>query len=325
MAPVLPDLLPATSWGSSLANLLTKTSWDALRLPAIKAAGHACQLCNVRTGILECHEIWAYSLPPPTAPEGALGVQRLLGLAALCRSCHALFHMDYARMTGSFDAVNARLMDVNQWSEAEFAAYDADQERKGHLRSTRCWILDLSLVGGGAPLAINGRWSLAENGSLTGPIGPSGRPAFTVLLGVSYVISGRLMPVLDPGAAMDGLLPAEGDFAFAARVRGEMPDAAEQETCSEPLTSATTSPIADSPKAAEDFLQRAPELEGQQAPPPPETEDPVGAFSSIPAIPAEAAESDVTEQFAHLRAGARLAPVRADPPKKGFFRRWFAG
>jgi hypothetical protein len=46
-------------------------------------------------------------------------------------------------MSGTFGEVKARLIAVNRWSEAEFAAYDAEQVRLGMLRSEFNWALDL--------------------------------------------------------------------------------------------------------------------------------------------------------------------------------------
>jgi hypothetical protein len=51
--------------------------------------------------------------------------------------------------------VKARLIAANQWSEAEFAAYDAEQERLGVLRSEFYWALDLSLVARGPLLVVD--------------------------------------------------------------------------------------------------------------------------------------------------------------------------
>lgn len=56
----LPRPHSGSSWGSSLANLLTKPSWDAVRFPLIRARDNTCQLCEVRHGSMECHDIWAY-------------------------------------------------------------------------------------------------------------------------------------------------------------------------------------------------------------------------------------------------------------------------
>jgi hypothetical protein len=222
MPPIRPDLIPFSSHGSSLNNLLTKSSWDAIRLPVFEAADGRCRICAQRSP-LECHELWAYSLPPAHSAKGTVGVQRLMALAALCKQCHAIFHMGYARMSGTFGEVKARLIAVNRWSEAEFAAYDAEQVRLGMLRSEFNWALDLSLVADGPPLVVDTGprgWKLDEDeGFLTSPPRASGRPGWTFILGAPYRLGSRLMPAIHPREAMEGLLPEEGDFEFARRCR----------------------------------------------------------------------------------------------------------
>jgi hypothetical protein len=213
MPSIRPDLIPLSSWGSSLFNLLTKRSWDTIRLPVIRAHGRVCQLCGAREGWMECHEIWAYAMPPKSAPHGSFGVQRLIGLSSLCQGHHEMFHMGRARMVNTSDAVKARLIAVNGWSSAEFAAYDADQVRLGLARSDVLWALDMSLVGGDAPLIIKPGWKADGDGALTSS-SPYGGQSVTMILGAAYVIDGQVMPAIDPAQAADGLLAEEGDFDF---------------------------------------------------------------------------------------------------------------
>jgi hypothetical protein len=77
----------------------------------------------------------------------------------------------------TFGEVKARLIAVNRWSEAEFAAYDAEQVRLGMLRSEFNWALDLSLVADGPPLVVDTGprgWKLDEDeGFLTSPPRPA--------------------------------------------------------------------------------------------------------------------------------------------------------
>lgn len=165
--PILPDLIPVSTWGSNLAQLLTKPSWDALRLPVIAARGNLCQICGEKQGAMECHELWAYSLPPQDAPKSMVGVQRLMGLAALCHSCHMVFHHGLARIQGNFEAVMERLVVVNRWTRADFQSYYADMGRRYKQRCEVNWALDLSLVAGLAPLVVQGgrgRWLVDERG-----------------------------------------------------------------------------------------------------------------------------------------------------------------
>lgn len=216
--PILPDLIPVTSWGSSLANLLAKPCWNAIRLPVIEARGNRCQICGEWQGAVECHEIWAYSLPPAGAPEGTVGVQRLIGLAAVCPDCHEMFHLGLANIRGRLEVVKRRLMAVNQWSAGEFGSYDREMAASYTARSTVNWALDLSLVAGDAPLAIKPGWTLGDEGELTGPERQYGGSSWTVIVGASYVVNGEKLAAMDPAHLSDRLLPEEGDFGFVSQM-----------------------------------------------------------------------------------------------------------
>jgi hypothetical protein len=59
ITPVLGDLIPGSSWGSNLHNLLTRHSWEELRRRAFLKTGFRCETCGTAAN-LECHELWEY-------------------------------------------------------------------------------------------------------------------------------------------------------------------------------------------------------------------------------------------------------------------------
>jgi hypothetical protein len=61
---VTGELIPETSWGASLANLLTTSSWAALRNQVIEQNHRVCELCGLQINALEAHEVWEYAFPP---------------------------------------------------------------------------------------------------------------------------------------------------------------------------------------------------------------------------------------------------------------------
>lgn len=246
MPAIMPDLLPVTSWGSNLAKLLIWRSWKAIRAPVMARRGYRCQICGGGSGQrLECHEIWAYSLPPQGAPEEVVGVQRLMGLATLCPSCHEMFHLGFARVQGRATEAKARLMAVNRWSNSEFDAYHAAM---GHRYESRCrwrWVLDLSLVQWAAPLAVdtNKGWVLGEDGSLFRTDPHTRLTAWTAILGVPFSVAGRDMPAISPAEGYDGLHPEQGDFGFVRSmgngVANAAPEAMDEDDGEEPAAAAT--------------------------------------------------------------------------------------
>jgi hypothetical protein len=136
---IRPDLIPASSWGASLANLLTNRAWNEIRKPILAASGQRCRICSGAGD--ECHELWAYSSPPLS---DTLGVQRLMGIVALCHRWHEIFHWGLANKRGRGDEVRRRLAEHNGWTSQQLAEYRSEQGAVWKARSQHYWALDLS-------------------------------------------------------------------------------------------------------------------------------------------------------------------------------------
>lgn len=81
------ELVPSTSWFSNLRSLLSSEEWDKIRRGCYKNANYKCEICS---GVgpkhpVECHETWEY--------DEKQGIQKLIGLIALCPSCHEVKHV----------------------------------------------------------------------------------------------------------------------------------------------------------------------------------------------------------------------------------------
>lgn len=137
LVPELVDLIPASSWFASLANMLVASSWANLRGPVIAHQG-GCEECGVRSG-LEGHELWSY--------DAAVGRQKLVGLRALCFLCHETQHLGRANVAGRFDRVFDRLCRANRLMEHERGSYRDEVFDRWETRSKREWELDLSVAG----------------------------------------------------------------------------------------------------------------------------------------------------------------------------------
>jgi hypothetical protein len=225
MPAIRPDLIPPSSWGSSLANLLTRTSWSEVRQPVVYRK--PCQICGAaqdQERQLDCHEIWSYAEPPRGAGEGCVGVQRLIGLVALCRLCHEFFHMGLARMRGREAIVSERMMTINRWSPADYQTWVREAAERAVARNERGWILDVSLIRHRGPLVIDQArdWTRRPDGILyrprhyhSGAPNPERPETYTAIFGCDYEIVGVHYEAVDPSEAYDGLMPEAGDFAFA--------------------------------------------------------------------------------------------------------------
>ncbi|MFK4132235.1 hypothetical protein ACI2KR_08070 [Pseudomonas luteola] len=148
---VTGDLIPFSSWGSSLANLLTRQSWNALRHPLINAHHHVCELCGDKRSSLDVHEIWEYSYPPAsemkkTSQKAIFGIQKLKGLMAICNECHRCFHLGRELAQGTLGQTLERLAALNNWTGTEVDSYHATIEQRWEEANKLYWLLDLSDV-----------------------------------------------------------------------------------------------------------------------------------------------------------------------------------
>ncbi|MEG0870290.1 MAG: hypothetical protein RSG77_25080 [Hafnia sp.] len=158
---VTGELIPYTSWGSSLSNMLTRDSWNELRRPLIKAHNNVCELCGVRLNSLDVHEIWSFQHPKQTKKAGTMifGIQKLDGLVAVCSDCHRCFHLGRETAQGTLEPTLLRLGAINNWTPSEVKTYSAEVFRRWEFNSKINWVLDLSLIQPpSGTLIINDRW-----------------------------------------------------------------------------------------------------------------------------------------------------------------------
>jgi 5-methylcytosine-specific restriction endonuclease McrA len=133
------ELIPKTAWYKNVRTMMKKEHWDILRKHVYRRAAYVCQVCG---GVgdkwpVECHEIWDWS---------HAGVQRLVGLIALCPDCHAVKH--WGRTQNSVGRKErARLMKhqrrINKWSKAQQQAHIDAVWRRYTRRSKRKWKVNI--------------------------------------------------------------------------------------------------------------------------------------------------------------------------------------
>jgi hypothetical protein len=132
------ELVPRSSWYSNVRSHVSESAWDRLRGTAYKRAGQRCEVCGGRgaTHPVECHELWEY--------DDAAGLQKLLGLIALCPACHSVKHLGRSHVVGRGDDAVGQLMSVNDWTWEHAEAYIDIVLKIWKLRSRAPWRLDLS-------------------------------------------------------------------------------------------------------------------------------------------------------------------------------------
>lgn len=166
------DLIPQTSWGSSLANLLTPSSWNSLRHPVIERNNGVCEFCGKYMGkSLEIHELWDYSEPPSDdvlqkQVDGNVyfGRQSLMGFVGVCKDCHACYHLGLANVQGRLEQVLQRLAVINAWTEDETDSYVQLVSERHEWLSLIHWALDLRWLADQVDgLIVSSQWKQAED------------------------------------------------------------------------------------------------------------------------------------------------------------------
>jgi len=115
--PLTIELVPRTAWYSNLRSELTKGEWDTVRKATYQAAGYKCEICGGKgeKWPVECHEKWEY--------DDSEKIQTLLGLIALCPTCHRVKHAGLATIHGKKADVIAQLVRVNNWPIQQARVY----------------------------------------------------------------------------------------------------------------------------------------------------------------------------------------------------------
>jgi len=134
------ELVPSSSWGQNLRDLLTQEQWDVLRRKTYKHYGYRCGICHVSNTTLYCHEIWSY--------DDTNHVQTLTGLIALCKMCHQCKHMGYAGILASrgeldLEQVRAHFLRVNSCSPEAFEMHREYAFQLHEERSRHEWTVDI--------------------------------------------------------------------------------------------------------------------------------------------------------------------------------------
>lgn len=136
------ELVPSDQWSKNLRtrSIIKRETWDALRYACYARANNKCEVCG---GVgpnhpVEAHEVWDYN--------DDAGIQKLLGLVALCPDCHKVKHIGFAFTQGlpMFSRALSHLEAVNNWPIELVQEYVSRQFQIHQIRSQMTWELDLS-------------------------------------------------------------------------------------------------------------------------------------------------------------------------------------
>lgn len=134
------ELVPLSTWGWNLRSELASTTWDKLRRKIYQQAGHVCEICGGKgkKHPVECHEKWEYN--------DATHIQKLVGLEALCPTCHGVKHIGRTMTLGEAPMLRAvgHLAKVNGWTMEEAWEHVNKAFLQWQERSKHEWLLDLT-------------------------------------------------------------------------------------------------------------------------------------------------------------------------------------
>lgn len=130
------ELVPETAWGSNLRTLLGPADWKTCQQFVYAKSGRRCEVCGGKgeRWPVECHEMWEY--------DDDRQVQTLVGLIALCPTCHRCKHAGFAESQGRIGEVVAHLQQVNGWLLDQAMGYLVYVFDVWRSRSTYDWHLD---------------------------------------------------------------------------------------------------------------------------------------------------------------------------------------
>ena len=139
--PLTFELVPRTSWCDNVRSQVSSKVWDKLRAEVYANYDGKCGVCGKVPKKLEAHEIWEYN--------DETGLQKLVGMIALCSMCHRCKHIGLTELLASqgkikIVAVMAHYCRVNKCDNAQFmrdrnAAFELWAQR-----SQRSWTVDIS-------------------------------------------------------------------------------------------------------------------------------------------------------------------------------------
>ena len=130
------ELIPEECWRANLRTFLTTEQWDIVRKDAYKNSGHKCSKCGAK-GRLEAHEVWHY--------DDKKALQKLVGVTALCSSCHKVVHISRTFLVGEGELAEAHFKKVNACSQSDFHA-ELQRANEEYLKRNQVegWTTDFS-------------------------------------------------------------------------------------------------------------------------------------------------------------------------------------
>jgi len=137
--PLSIELVPSSNWENNVRSQY-KNEWDNIRRKTYRETNYCCEICGAKgeTHPVEAHEVWGYDIKNC--------IQKLLGIIALCPSCHRCCHIGLAFVNGQEEVMKRHIIEVNRWKKEDLEKYLNEVFYIFEERSKVQWTLDLSIL-----------------------------------------------------------------------------------------------------------------------------------------------------------------------------------
>jgi len=134
------ELVPETCWFSNVRSIASDKEWTNLKKITSSKANYRCEICGGKgpKWPVECHEIWDFN--------DSKKLQKLVGLIALCPSCHEVKHIGFANTQGRGEIAAKHLATINEWSDDKANKYIQEKFQEWEVRSEYEWELDINYL-----------------------------------------------------------------------------------------------------------------------------------------------------------------------------------
>jgi len=139
------ELIPERQWHLSLARLLPKEIWDALRREIYQKFSYTCCICDTTNCRVNCHEVWLF--------DDKRRIQYLKGLQCLDDDCHMVKHWGRTvaeTLKGNYpadtiDRLTRHFCEVNQCTPEAFELHKVEAGELWLKRSRYDYRIDFGL------------------------------------------------------------------------------------------------------------------------------------------------------------------------------------
>ena len=132
------DMIPQTSWGRNLRQVLPPSKWNGIRESLLEKCGYKCMICS-SADRLQCDEVWEY--------DDRRRIQTLTSIRVLCSLCHHVKHIGLAGILAErgqldFEKVVRHFMAVNNCDVHTFKEHAVRAVKSWKERSQFNWKID---------------------------------------------------------------------------------------------------------------------------------------------------------------------------------------